>query len=104
MADGAHVSLSVVDEGRGTELTFTLPVAGATGEDATTASIPGRLVADALPGLDDDRNSLRCVRDALAGSEYATPLTFDPKALLRSFVKELRRKLGGDATRSPNTL
>ena len=87
-AHGGRIRAASGGPGQGTQITFTVPVAGEPGEEAT----PGR-GADrrAVPGngrepvpvlvVDDDPKMLRFVRDALAGSEYVPVVTGDPDAL-----------------------
>ena len=82
-AHGGRIRAASGGPGRGTQVTFTLPVAG---EDAPDA--PGRRAAprdgpEPAPILvvDDDPKTLRFVRDALAGSEYVSLATGDPEEL-----------------------
>ena len=84
-AHGGRIRAASGGEGRGTEVTFTLPVVGAGGEDATSGPAPDRPAAPRdgpkqIPVLvvDDDPKTLRYVRDALAGSEYHPLVTGDP--------------------------
>ena len=74
---------------RATQVTFTLPVAAAAGEGAASASPAPREQPARTPILvvDDDPQTLRYVRDALAGSGYAPLVTGDPEevpGLIRS--------------------
>ena len=85
-AHGGRIRAASGGEGQGTEVTFTLPVAGAGGEDAGAGFAPvsppaPRAGPERTPILvvDDDPNTLRYVRDALAGSEYAPLVTGDPE-------------------------
>ena len=71
---------------RAAEITFTLPVAGAAGEGTAAGLAPAGPPAprdgpEPIPVLvvDDDPKTLRYVRDALAGSEYAPLVTGDPE-------------------------
>ena len=73
--------------GQGTRVTFTLPVAGAAGEDDAGRAPGRRAVPWAGPEpapilvVDDDPKTLRFVRDALAGSDYVPLVTGDPEEL-----------------------
>ena len=93
-AHGGRIRAASGGAGQGTEITFTLPVAGAAGEGAAAGLVPGgppvpRDGPERTPILvvDDDPKTLRYVRDALAGSEYAPLVTGDPKAV--SDLKQL---------------
>ena len=84
-AHGGRIRAASGGVGQGTEVAFTLPVAG---EDAETGVAPVRQPAprdgpEQTPILvvDDDPTTLRYVRDALAGSEYHTLVTGDPEEL-----------------------
>ena len=93
-AHGGRIRAASGGAGQGTEVTFTLPVAGAGGEDAAAGLAPaGRPAPRDGPDrtsilvVDDDPKTLRYVRDALAGSEYAPVVTGDPEevsGLIRS--------------------
>ena len=88
-AHGGRIRAASGGPGQGTEVTFTLPVAGAggeAGEDAAAGLAPAgrpkpRNGPEPIPVLvvDDDPKTLRYVRDALAGSEYAPLVTGDPE-------------------------
>ena len=88
-AHGGRIRAASGGPGQGTEVTFTLPVAGAggeAGEDAAAGRAPAGRPAprdgpERTPILvvDDDPKTLRYVRDALAGSEYAPLVTGDPE-------------------------
>ena len=85
-AHGGRIRAASGGEGRGTEVTFTLPAAGAGVEDAAAGVAPLRPPAlrdgpEPIPVLvvDDDPKTLRYVRDALADSEYAPLVTGDPE-------------------------
>ena len=87
-AHGGRIRAASAGAGQGTEVTFTLPVAGAAGEDSAAGLAPVRppVLLDGterIPVLvvDDDPKTLRYVRDALAGSEYHPLVTGDPEEL-----------------------
>ena len=87
-AHGGRIRAASGGVGQGTEVTFTLPVAGAGGEDAAAGFAPARPAAprdgpEQIPVLvvDDDPKTLRYVRDALAGSDYRPLVTGDPEEL-----------------------
>ena len=87
-AHGGRIRAASGGAGQGTEVTFTLPVAEAAGEVAAAGFAPGgppapREQPQQTPILvvDDDPKTLRYVRDALAGSEYAPLVTGDPQEL-----------------------
>ena len=93
-AHGGRIRAASGGVGQGTEVTFTLPVAEVAGEGVAAGLAPGRPPAprdgpEQTPILvvDDDPKTLRYVRDALAGSEYAALVTGDPEevsGLIRS--------------------
>ena len=88
-AHGGRIRAASGGPGQGTEVTFTLPVAGVAGEDAAAGRPAPRDGPEPIPVLvvDDDPKTLRYVRDALAGSEYAPLVTGDPEevsGLIRS--------------------
>ena len=85
-AHGGRIRAASGGAGQGTEVTFTLPVAEVAGEGAAAGLAPARPPAprdgpEQIPILvvDDDPKTLRYVRDALAGSEYAPLVTGDPE-------------------------
>ena len=87
-AHGGRIRAASGGPGRGTEIMFTLPVAGEPGEEAAPGRTPGGGVAvrnssEPVPILvvDDDPKTLRFVRDALAGSIYVPVVTGDPEEL-----------------------
>ena len=87
-AHGGRIRAASGGPGQGTEVTFTLPVAGVAGEGAVAGLSPAGPPAprdgpERIPILvvDDDPKTLRYVRDALAGSEFAPLVTGDPKAV-----------------------
>ena len=85
-AHGGRIRAASGGTGQGTEVTFTLPVAEVAGEGAAADLAPAGPPAprdgpERTPILvvDDDPKTLRYVRDALAGSEYAPLVTGDPE-------------------------
>ena len=82
-AHGGRIRAASGGAGQGTEIAFTLPAAAHDGEDAGPAPGAGASAHEPAPilVLDDDPRSLRYVRDALAGSDYAPVVTGDPDAL-----------------------
>ena len=85
-AHGGRIRAASGGVGQGTEVTFTLPVADVAGEDAAAGFAAGGPPArrdgpERTPILvvDDDPKTLRYVRDALAGSEFAPLVTGDPE-------------------------
>ena len=85
-AHGGRIRAASGGTGQGTEVTFTLPVAKVAGEGAAAGLAPAGPPAprdgpERIPILvvDDDPKTLRYVRDALAGSEYAALVTGDPE-------------------------
>ena len=87
-AHGGRIRAASGGAGQGTEVTFTLPVAEAAGDVAAAGFAPGGPPAPreqpeqtSILVVDDDPKTLRYVRDALAGSEYAPLVTGDPQEL-----------------------
>ncbi len=87
-AHGGRIRAASGGEGRGTEVTFTLPAAEADAEDAAARLAPDRPATPRdeprqtpILVLDDDPNTLRYVRDALAGSDFHPLVTGDPEEL-----------------------
>ena len=87
-AHGGRIRAASGGPGRGMQITFTLPVAGGSGEVAAARRAADPQTApesasEPVPILvvDDDPKTLRFVRDALAGSEYVPMVTGDPDAL-----------------------
>ncbi len=86
-AHGGRIRAESAGPGMGTRFTFTLPVAGEGG--AAPAGSPARgpgpsaAAREPVPVLvvDDDPETLRHVRDALAGAGYAPVVTGDPEAV-----------------------
>ena len=82
-AHGGRIRAESAGAGLGTRFTFTLPVAGEAGEGtgayASAPRIPGE-GREPIPILvvDDDPETLRHVRDALAGAGYEPLVTGDP--------------------------
>ena len=87
-AHGGRIRAASAGPGQGTQVTFTLPVAGEPGEEDAAGHGAGRPAAapngpEPVPILvvDDDPKTLRFVRDALADTDYAPVVTGDPEAL-----------------------
>ena len=87
-AHGGRIRAASGGPGQGTEVTFTLPVAEVAGEGAAAGVAPRRPPVPrdgperiSILVVDDDPKTLRYVRDALAGSEYAPLVTGDPEAV-----------------------
>ena len=87
-AHGGRIRAASGGTGQGTRFTFTLPVAGNTGVAAGSGIVPDRAGArEDGPGqtrilvADDDPETLRYVRDALAAEGYAVLMTGDPAEL-----------------------
>ena len=94
-AHGGRIRATSGGAGQGTQFTFTLPVAEAPGAVALGGIAPDRPPAAPRPPkptrilvLDDDPQTLRYVRGALAGSGYAAIMTGDPKELPRLIHSE----------------
>ena len=88
-AHGGRIRAEGAGSGLGTRFTFSLPVAGAAGDPASgpfssgsSASRTGRQSPPVLV-VDDDPETLRYVRDALAAAGYAPLVTGDPKEVSR---------------------
>ena len=94
-AHGGRIRAASGGPGQGTQVTFTLPVAGGDGEDAAAGHAAGRQAAPVSAPIlvvDDDPKTLRFIRDALAGSEYVPLVTGDPEelpGLIRSELPQL---------------
>ena len=88
-AHGGRIRAESEGPGRGTRLTFTLPVADIAGEGAapSPSAPPGTGPARILV-VDDDPQTLGYVRDALAEADYAPVLTGDPGELPRLLKAE----------------
>ena len=90
-AHGGRIRAESAGVGRGTTFTFTLPVAGAAAEDASPSRpCPTRERHGATPILvvDDNPETLRQLRDALAAAGYAPIVTGDPRELSRIIEME----------------
>ncbi|MDE2772703.1 MAG: response regulator [Gemmatimonadota bacterium] len=79
-AHGGRIRAESGGPGRGTRVAFTLPVAEAEPRASASASPPERRDPERTPILvvDDDPNSLRQVRAALAAAGYAPVVTTEP--------------------------
>ena len=88
-AHGGRIRAESEGPGRGTRLTFTLPVADIAGDGAAPSptAAPGKEPARILV-VDDDPQTLGYVRDALAQADYAPVLTGDPRELPRLLKTE----------------
>ena len=86
-AHGGRIRAASGGVGQGTQVTFTLPVAGEDASAGLAVDVPAvsREKREQIPILvvDDDPQMLRFVRDALAGSEYVPVVTGDPDELPR---------------------
>ena len=87
-AHGGRIWAESRGPGRGTQVTFTIPVAEEVDERAGTGSPAGRSRRQAegrdrkrILVVDDDPLALRHVRDALASAGHATLVTGDPREL-----------------------
>ena len=85
-AHGGRIWAESGDAGHGTRFTFTLPVAADADDAAPSVSsqqprAPKRNEATPILVVDDDPQTLRHVRDALAEAGYAPILTGDPDEL-----------------------
>ena len=79
-AHGGRIRAESAGPGRGTCVVFTLPVAEAEPQPSRSGSPPARRSGERTPILvvDDDPNSLRQVRGALAAAGYAPVVTAEP--------------------------
>ena len=82
-AHGGRIRAESPGAGRGTTVTFTLPVAGEVAAQAAADPPPGRQQGQRarILVLDDDPRTLRFARDALSGAGYAPLVTAEPKDL-----------------------
>ncbi len=92
-AHGGRIRAESDGPGRGTTVTFTLPVAGEPGAEAATEPPPGRQPAEKkrILVVDDDPRMLRSVRDTLAGAGYAPLVTGEPGDLAQIIRSEKPR-------------
>ncbi len=96
-AHGGRIWAESGDAGHGTRVTFTLPVAAETDDAAPRVSAhhprsPKRSEATPVLVVDDDPQTLRHVRDALAEAGYAPIVTGDPDEL-PSLIRTHRPRL-----------
>ena len=79
-AHGGRIRAESGGPGRGTRVAFTLPVADAEPRASESGSPPARGERERIPILvvDDDPNSLRQMRGALAAAGYAPVVTAEP--------------------------
>ena len=89
-AHGGRIRAESAGPGLGTRFTFTLPVAGEAGDGDASGAFASRSRAprearEATPVLvvDDDPETLRHVRDALAAAGYAPLVTGEPQEVSR---------------------
>ncbi len=83
-AHGGRIRAEGGGAGRGARFTFTLPVAAAAALPRPSAPPPGKGREPArILVVDDDPQTLRYVRDALAATGYAPLVTGDPEELPR---------------------
>ena len=94
-AHGGRISAASAGAGLGTRFTFTVPLAEAAGEGAAAGAARGpsrapRDARDPVPILvvDDDPQTLRYVRNALADAGYAPIVTGDHRELSRIIQAE----------------
>ena len=85
-AHGGRIWAESAGTGRGTRLTFTIPTAEEPGTAAGpvpggSRHPPGRRGEDRILVVDDDPQTLRYVRDALASAGYVPLVTGDPRQL-----------------------
>ena len=89
-AHGGRIWAESGGEGKGTRVTFTIPVAEETGGAAAAGGAPSPVGRSEAPRgetrilvVDDDPLALRTASDALTPAGYAVLLTGDPRELLR---------------------
>ena len=83
-AHGGRIRADSAGAGRGTTVTFTIPVAGESGAEATADQPPATRETGERPRIlvvDDDPRTLRSVRDALSAAGYAPLVTGEPQEL-----------------------
>ena len=83
-AHGGRIRADSAGAGRGTTVTFTIPVAGETGAEATADPPPAPRETGVRPRIlvvDDDPRTLRSARDTLSAAGYAPVVTGEPQEL-----------------------
>ena len=94
-AHGGRIRAESPGAGRGTTVTFTIPVAGEVSAAAGHAAVPSAAPEPGEPPrilvVDDDPRMLRFVRDALAEAGYAPLVTGTPQDLTRIIRTERPR-------------
>ena len=83
-AHGGRIRADSAGAGRGTTVTFTIPVAGEPGAEAAAGPPPAAGVTGERPRIlvvDDDPHTLRSVRDTLSGAGYAPLVSGEPQEL-----------------------
>ena len=92
-AHGGRIQAESGGPGEGARLTFTVPVAGDAAQPGSagrgpSAPGPGHSAPARVLVVDDDPQTLRSVREALAGAGYAVLVTGDPAELPRIIRSE----------------
>ena len=92
-AHGGRIRAESAGPGLGTTVTFTLPVAGEPGAEATAVPAPSRQPGEParILAVDDDPRMLRFVRDALTAAGYAPLVTGEPGELVHLIRSEKPR-------------
>ena len=83
-AHGGRIRADSAGPGRGTTVTFTIPVAGESGGEAAAGPAPAARETGEKPRIlvvDDDPLTLRSVSDTLSGAGYAPLVTGEPQEL-----------------------
>ena len=83
-AHGGRIRADSAGPGRGTTVTFTIPVAGESAREAQSGPPPAARETAQRPRIlvvDDDPNTLRSVRDILSRAGYAPLVTGEPQEL-----------------------
>ena len=83
-AHGGRIRAESAGPGRGTTVTFTIPVAGESGAEAAAGPPPATRETGERPRIlvvDDDPLTLRSVRDTLSAADYAPLVTGEPQEL-----------------------
>ena len=83
-AHGGRIRADSAGAGRGTTVTFTIPVAGESGSEAAAGPPPTARETGEQPRIlvvDDDPRTLRSVRDTLSAAGYAPLVTGEPQEL-----------------------